>query len=196
MKKRLTPFTVFSLLGGILFSSCTNFSGLSIAKRHYRSGYYVSSRKSPCTIAAAATNKVKIDKKATETSLPKQEITAVVDEPSIVTSQNTQVYQKKSDSKKTKESHPVIAASGYAKQSAITFHAEAKSSAANQSEGHEVVIVTPGVPYVVIILCAIFIPPLGVGLMYGINSYFWIDLILTLLFFFPGMIFALIVVLM
>jgi len=52
------------------------------------------------------------------------------------------------------------------------------------------------VPFVVIVLCAIFIPPLGVGLMYGINSYFWIDLILTLLFFFPGMIFALIVVLM
>jgi uncharacterized membrane protein YqaE (UPF0057 family) len=46
------------------------------------------------------------------------------------------------------------------------------------------------------IICAIFLPPLGVYLHEGeINSKFWIDLILTLLFFLPGMIYALIVVL-
>ena len=51
------------------------------------------------------------------------------------------------------------------------------------------------VSFVAIVICAIFLPPVGVALMYGIHDYFWIDLILTLLFFFPGMIFALIVVL-
>lgn len=46
------------------------------------------------------------------------------------------------------------------------------------------------------ILFAILIPPLGVYLYEGqITNHFWIDLLLTLLFFLPGMIYALILVL-
>jgi uncharacterized membrane protein YqaE (UPF0057 family) len=49
---------------------------------------------------------------------------------------------------------------------------------------------------VVQVIFAILIPPLGVFLHEGaINSKFWIDLLLTLLFYVPGMIYALIVVL-
>ncbi len=44
-------------------------------------------------------------------------------------------------------------------------------------------------------IVAIFIPPLGVALYEGITTNFWIDLILTLLFYVPGLIFALIVIL-
>ncbi|MEO6884254.1 MAG: YqaE/Pmp3 family membrane protein [Bacteroidia bacterium] len=48
---------------------------------------------------------------------------------------------------------------------------------------------------IVQIICAIFIPPLGVYLHdNAINNHFWIDLLLTLLFFFPGMIYALLIV--
>ena len=46
------------------------------------------------------------------------------------------------------------------------------------------------------VIFAILIPPLGVYLHEGeINKRFWIDLLLTLLFFLPGMIYALIIVL-
>jgi uncharacterized membrane protein YqaE (UPF0057 family) len=46
-----------------------------------------------------------------------------------------------------------------------------------------------------IIILAILIPPLGVYLYEGeINSKFWISLLLTLLFFIPGMIYSLLVV--
>jgi len=46
------------------------------------------------------------------------------------------------------------------------------------------------------VIFAILIPPLGVYLHEGeINKRFWIDLLLTLLFFLPGMIYALVVVL-
>src|ERR1700712_5762285 len=46
------------------------------------------------------------------------------------------------------------------------------------------------------IIFAILIPPVGVFLHEGvINSRFWIDLLLTLLFYIPGLIYALIVVL-
>lgn len=48
---------------------------------------------------------------------------------------------------------------------------------------------------IICVIFAILIPPLGVFLHEGIGTNFWIDLILTLLFFFPGLIFALLVVL-
>lgn len=47
-----------------------------------------------------------------------------------------------------------------------------------------------------LVILAILLPPLAVYLHQGvINSKFWIDLLLTLLFFIPGVIYALIVVL-
>ena len=46
------------------------------------------------------------------------------------------------------------------------------------------------------VIFAILIPPLGVYLHEGeINSRFWIDLLLTLIFYIPGLIYALIIVL-
>ena len=49
---------------------------------------------------------------------------------------------------------------------------------------------------VIQVIFAILIPPLGVYLHEGeINKRFWIDLLLTILFFIPGMIYALVVVL-
>jgi len=47
---------------------------------------------------------------------------------------------------------------------------------------------------VLLIILAILLPPLAVGLKEGIGSRFWISLLLTLLFYFPGMIYALLVV--
>lgn len=49
---------------------------------------------------------------------------------------------------------------------------------------------------VLLVILALLLPPLAVYLHEGeINSKFWIDLVLTLLFFIPGVIYALIVVL-
>ena len=43
------------------------------------------------------------------------------------------------------------------------------------------------------IILAILLPPLGVALQYGISKKFWINLILTLIGWLPGVIHALIV---
>ncbi|MFN3917863.1 MAG: YqaE/Pmp3 family membrane protein [Flavobacteriales bacterium] len=51
----------------------------------------------------------------------------------------------------------------------------------------------PNVDQLLLILLCIFIPPLAVYLVHGIGTEFWIDLILCLLFFLPGIIYALIV---
>lgn len=52
-----------------------------------------------------------------------------------------------------------------------------------------------GADRVLCAIIAIFIPFLGVGLYMGITTEFWISLILTLLFFLPGLIYALWVIL-
>lgn len=48
---------------------------------------------------------------------------------------------------------------------------------------------------VLAIILAILFPPLGVGVHMGITSEFWISLVLTLLFYVPGLIYALWVIL-
>lgn len=54
----------------------------------------------------------------------------------------------------------------------------------------------PSTNQLLLIILAIILPPLAVYLHEGvINSKFWLDLLLTLLFFIPGVIYALIVVL-
>ena len=54
----------------------------------------------------------------------------------------------------------------------------------------------PSTNTLLLVILAILLPPLAVYLHEGeINSKFWLDLILTLLFYLPGMIYALIVVL-
>ena len=45
------------------------------------------------------------------------------------------------------------------------------------------------------IIVAIFVPPLGVFLQVGLGRDFWINLILTLLFYIPGLIHALYIIL-
>jgi len=45
------------------------------------------------------------------------------------------------------------------------------------------------------VIVAIFIPPLAVALQEGLSKRFWISLVLTVLFFIPGMIYSLYVVL-
>ena len=52
-----------------------------------------------------------------------------------------------------------------------------------------------GVPKWFLIVLCIFLPPLAVALVYGISDKFWIDLLLTLCFWLPGVIYALIQVL-
>lgn len=60
-----------------------------------------------------------------------------------------------------------------------------------KNEGKE-----PSTNTLLLVILAILLPPLAVYLHEGvINNKFWIDLILTLLFFLPGIIYALIVVL-
>lgn len=48
---------------------------------------------------------------------------------------------------------------------------------------------------VLIIILTILLPPLGVALVFGLSGEFWLSLLLTILFYFPGLIYSLIVIL-
>ena len=53
-----------------------------------------------------------------------------------------------------------------------------------------------GTSTLLLVIIAILLPPLAVALHeHGINSKFWIDLLLTLLFYLPGLIYALVIIL-
>lgn len=74
MKKLSAQILVFSITG-LLFASCSHFSTVSIAKRHYRSGYYVESY--------ASNNSIRRE----ETKAPESAMTAVNgNQPNIITS--------------------------------------------------------------------------------------------------------------
>jgi uncharacterized membrane protein YqaE (UPF0057 family) len=67
------------------------------------------------------------------------------------------------------------------KKTVRAFKAQGKEAVANKT---------------VQVICAILLPPLGVYLHEGeLNGRFWISLLLTLLFYVPGLIYALIIVL-
>ena len=68
---------------------------------------------------------------------------------------------------------------------------EIKEFKAQKKAGNE-----PSTNQLLLVILAIILPPLAVYLHEGvINGKFWLDLVLTLLFFIPGVIYALIVVL-
>jgi len=196
MKKLFAPITLIAL-AGVVFSSCSNSSKLAFTKRHYRSGYFVdfgkkartSANKSVTGIALKPEKQIAIPAIAT----PGKSIAA---NRVIIASATPAIIQKITVPKKMDVSKSTGIYWAPISSSVVSFDKATSNDVAGSAGGDHGGRDNVSVPFVVIVLCAIFIPPLGVGLMYGLNSYFWIDLILTLLFFFPGMIFALIVVLM
>jgi len=193
MKKLIAPLTLIAV-AGILFSSCNNSSKLTFTKRHYRSGYFVDadgSTHTPAVVKIPAGTRYQLAPIVTA----KSEAPISVNTPLLASVKLGKAVQIAATQKREEQNLAVINLSQTYLSNTILNTWDRNSVAGTSgdgSSGHANV----SVPFVVIVLCAIFIPPLGVGLMYGITSYFWIDLILTLLFFFPGMIFAIIVVLM
>ena len=51
-----------------------------------------------------------------------------------------------------------------------------------------------GVSGILLLIATIILPPLGVALHQGLTSKFWISLVLTLLFFLPGLVYSLYVI--
>ena len=181
-----------------LFSSCQSLTNLSIEKRQHRGGYYVDwgNGKVKTDPAKNTTARAKQSK-----DTPKQNATAKQETKPAANSESTATTeQKKSTGEATavKSSVPkkvhttstfkvkeeAVAQRESKKTSSSFSYAFSDSDNASSSD-------TP--TWVLAVLC-ILLPPLAVFLHLGIGTEFWISLILTLLFWIPGVIYAFIII--
>jgi uncharacterized membrane protein YqaE (UPF0057 family) len=197
-------FSLSAIVIGVmmLLSSCSQLSNLSLTKRHYRSGYFVDFGGGK-----------KADSRLITRNKTKNETQQVIATPAVTNNQAivsnetpaspTKVIVATTTRKKeTKQKHKQTVTP------VVTSLTEDNTNLPNQNESvidgsssDESITATEkggtnnGYDMTLIIICTILIPPLGVGLKFGIDSHFWIDLVLTLIFYFPGLIYGLIVVL-
>ena len=179
-----------------LFSSCQSLTNLSIEKRQHRGGYYVD----------WGNGKVKTDPVKNTTAKAKQskdtpKQTAAATKPAANSESTATTEQKKSTANATavnnsetkkarttstfKVKEEAVAQRESSKKTSSSFsYAFSDSDNASSSD-------TP--TWVLAVLC-ILLPPLAVFLHLGIGTEFWISLILTLLFWIPGVIYAFIII--
>jgi len=197
MKKLLTSSALL-LAGAVMITTIGHAQSISITKRHYTGGYYIDfgSKKK-------ATSK-------TETAQPVQQNIASVETKSVnsipvvsneapmqmnmVAVNNVSVKREKT--KKQNASINVVAKSANTEVSNTTnVFSPVSDDSITKVSATESSSNAAGMPLILLIIITILIPFLGVGLAKGVHFEFWLDLILTLLFYVPGLIYGLIVIL-
>jgi len=212
--KKLPLLITLVTLTGMMLSSCSRLENITVTKRQHRSGYYVDlgSRKKETPV-----------RKVAKSNLPEEKPVAVITEtsPTVAVTEPTIKQENVSLANSTTESTPAPQ-SNWAKQALKKkeVHSETTNnifaSRQTTSEIKEIVNsetlkkrtrsfadsidqlrtnTSEDVPFWLLIVLAIILPPLAVGLKFGISTEFWISILLTLLFWLPGVIYALILIL-
>lgn len=199
--KKLFNLSAIIIIASMLFTSCSKQTSLTLTKRLYRKGYYVN-------FGIAENNKQNtIDTKAA----PIAKLNPIENSP-ILLANNTSVENLQKLAEKQNSEPVIVSENKPVKQTHIsklinkakTFNNNLINSANNvQLVKHNTASKNAqkgnsdklhgGPEDILILLFCIFIPPIGVFLLRGLDTEFWLDLLLTILFFFPGMIYAIIV---
>jgi len=191
-----------------IFSSCSTSSDLSsnsiVKKRKYTKGYHVDFRqknekKSADVFVAEIKPNVITDSKpeshhvqsldmsaSTTDKITEADLTARAIPVKTTSTSKKMDNQDLTNSKTPEAATSMKEAKRDLRNSMRESRKEMKSSSSAGLQDESLIL------YVIL---ALIIPPLAVGLLYGIGTEFWISLILTLLFFVPGVIYALIKVL-
>jgi uncharacterized membrane protein YqaE (UPF0057 family) len=192
--KLFTAIAAFAA-AAFIFSSCSTTDGLTIEKRRYRDGYYVSkskrndnkaeekqvvlSRETITPQQAAA-----LEQKAVQPEAVKGEVQPIAEQTNVTvptTPAANSTVKAVTEAKKEVSS----VSKKEARKTAKTAVKQAKKDAKKSADD---------VPDVVIILLCIFLSPLAVYLIKGdIDNDFWINLVLWILCGIPGIIHAFIV---
>jgi len=197
--KKLLSLSAIIIIAGILFSSCSRQTGLTLTKRLYRKGYYVN-------LGITENNKHSNNKTA-----PIAKLKPVV-QSQILLADNTpveslQLIPEKENLKPTanNELKPVKqtqvaklinkakVVNNNLVNSVDNFQLVKQNAASKNAPKGSSDKTVGGAEDLLILLFCIFIPPIGVFLLRGLATEFWLDLLLTILFFIPGMIYAIIV---
>lgn len=210
MMKNFTLKLMVAVLGAGFLFSCQSSSDLTsssiIKKRRYTKGYQLNI-KTPVSDRAVETYASHASPKPHRASVATEiDIETAAPVTTSAHSTTAEIATPKADPQTDVWTRSVEANPAYTKPSERTDDREAAETspydraAAKHIDRTNAVMGTPvATPsdgsLLLYIILAILIPPLAVGLLYGIGTEFWISLILTLLFFIPGMVYALIMVL-
>lgn len=188
----MKKLTLLLAIIGIVFSSCNG--KYTIAKRKYNKGFYVS-RNTGTTTKPEAVDKNTVSKTKTQEVIEtevvaKKESNALSIVPTATSEQSVKSMESKALI--TKSENPKVTSTLLASKAPISAPEKSfkkidinkNAATAKKGSDHEILL---------IILC-IFIPPLAVFIFEdSITTNFWVDLILTILGWLPGMIFAFLV---
>ena len=207
--KKTNLFTI--ALSVLILASCSTsldvVDGGMFQKRKYNKGFHINKSKKIATPKAVENDveltKVNLEEKSTSK-------TEIVTNNEVITNnveQKTNVISVSNEQKETQISKNEVVSSTLENidndkpnlsdsktrnnklgnsRNIISY---AKSTKFEKSETSQIMTDT-----LLLVIIAIFIPFLAVGLYEGITNRFWISLLLTLLFFLPGMIYAILVV--
>ncbi len=202
-----TKLAILMTLVIFIGSACktTNdvISERGIQKRKYRSGFFVESRSKAATpdklaqdqksVRLAEAAEVHFEDKSTHAPVQSEDQNKGVNDLSLNTptevqqSQSTHSLTDEVESNHTATTNPVASKSTRTLQ--VDHTATTTSIDLNTNEQSD------DVALLIYIILALLLPPLAVFLLYGISTEFWISVLLTILFWIPGVIYALILVL-
>lgn len=206
MKKSLHSLTLFGLII-LLISSCNTSSNLAdssiIKKRRYTKGFQVSIKgfqKDAKTSEQTAVIAEKVQ--ATEVGDKQYADLAEASVAPVkpVTSSKDSDLEKASKAfvsegvtKSDSDSNDELSESNYSPEKSWTKKEIRKNLRHRKfAKGTPAAAAASGESLVLYVILAIILPPLAVGLLYGIGTEFLISLILTIIFWLPGVIYALI----
>lgn len=196
MKLNLRNFLSLALIG-LLMASCSTSSDLAsnspIKKRRYTKGFHVDLKKKNKQNKAADKSE-NTSQFASNESLSKPWSHDIDDLNAIVSSKKEfKVIKEKSFATKA-ESTIGSEILELPEEEYISNSQRRKEikQALKQYRAKNQPAAVSGEPSWLYYVLAIIIPPLAIGLLYGITTEFWISLVLTLLFWLPGAIYSII----
>jgi uncharacterized membrane protein YqaE (UPF0057 family) len=183
---------LFSVIAGVL-ASC---SSVEIAKRQHRSGYYVSfGNKTEVNKTETKENQSVAQHEVAETSIEAQEVEVVnnVDASEVV--ENNVVNNQKNELTPSKSSKQNLFTQNLNEEKVESKKSNFVQKLAKKSIVSKLSKPTNDIMLLILVILAIFLPPIAVGLKTNWSLIpLLISIILTLLFWLPGIIHALLVV--
>lgn len=195
MKKLFRSSSIVVFLFAVAFlSSCSQFGNLDIQKRHYNKGFYVHrSEKHDAVSAEEKTMTAAVTETATEIQQP-----VAVEETSstpVAQPSRTVALQQQAAEESNHAVRPAVEKPATHSTTIVPVKIKTPASIVLHDRKAPAGPASGDVDLLILVILAILLPPLAVFLKEGdLTINFWIDLLLCLLFFLPGIIFALLVV--
>lgn len=193
MKNNLS---ILILLGAfvIAFSSCKSLTNFSIEKRQHRGGYYVDWGNGKVKTDPAKSSTAR--REASDKPAAARSTTTAPSESAAKATDQSIAYIPVEKNRKNTPDRPVrnsikVKNEPVAQQEQTVRESTEYNYSNSESYFDKKASDTPDWVYAV--LC-ILLPPLAVFLKFGIGTEFWISVLLTLLFWIPGVIYAFIVI--